>query len=305
MSAMSPSENWFGFSPAPAAAAAPAPADTFAFDTTFEAPEPDAYSATQTTSVQFNAGPPRTSAPGALYGFGYWTMIIDAGRTDNQVMQVINNGVVDATPAHARTGSQSVRVDAAGIGAQSAGYGDDWDAINVAGHSVSLSIDVRVTAPNSVKPGFWGLTLLSSADADGFIRSFGGIGLINGQIYLSLDGSTASGASLGSVAYGDWVTLGLEFNFQTHTLDALVNGSVAAANVAFDPADTGDIAGFGTFGQGSSDGTTETANFDNYSITLVGTAVPEPGSAVMAGAGLLVLGLSRRRDRRVVTVGGR
>ena len=197
-------------------------------------------------------------------------------------------------------GNQSVRVNGAAIGAQSAGYGDEWN-LDVTGGSVSLSVDMRVSTPDTVNRGLWGLSLLSSESADGFVSAFGGIGFLGGEIFLSQDGLTTSSASLGTVACNERMNLSLDFDFTTRTFSAALNGVDIATNLGFNPDATGNIVGYGTFGQACSAGTTENANSDNYSIALVGApvAVPEAGSLPLALGGLLTLagaGVARRKN---------
>lgn len=253
------------------------PPEIFVFDTGFESTEPDGYNPEEKTDVVFEDGTGDTSAEGALFGFGFWSVVVDGDAVDSQVMQVINNGVIDSGDPS----DQLVRVSGAPIGHQSAGYADSWGGIDVSGQSVSLSMDIFVTEKDLEQPGLWGISLFSEADADGFIHSFGGIGLVQGDIFLSLDGLATTGASLGSVGYDEWVRLAMVFNFDSHTFDANVNDDPVLGGIPMASDPNNNIVGFGVFGQGSALGTSETAYFDNYSIALTGHAIPEPGSAFL------------------------
>lgn len=288
-----PGGGWFG--------APTAPVQSYHFATGFENAEPDQYGTTRVVGASFSPTDTRDTVPGALFAFGDWNAIMDVGVTNDQGMQVINSSVIENNAADANGGSQSVFVNGSGVGAQSAGYTNQWASKDVSGQHVTIGIDMRVSNPDVTTPGLWGLSLFSSDDANGGVTSFGGIGFASGKFYLSQDGETISGSAIGTGNYDTWTRLGLDFDFAARTFDASVNGVNVATGVAFNPAATGNIIGSGTFGQGSSGGTTENAHFDNYAISFAGTpvAAPEADSGLLAATGVLIAAggamLARRR----------
>ena len=229
-----------------------------------------------------------------LYSTGFenppFTTGTIAGQDGWQVFGTANAAQVENT--NAESGSQAVEV----IPALDTGQSGPYHVDSTSASLVDLSADLYLAS--SSNPSQWQFAALGPT-----LTPF------LGGILINADGTvhtiTAGFPNVGTWTYNAWNHVDLRFDITNQTYSLSINGSLVASGVA----DCGDNTtctggetsdyGAGAFNTLGGEANNDIGFMDNFSVAIV----PEPGSGILFGAGLVVLMLIRGKRRLVV--GGR
>jgi hypothetical protein len=203
---------------------------------------------------------------------------------------VFGPGAEEVESFFADTGTQAVFLDG-GAASQTGPY----QTTTTAGPLVDLSADLAIFS--STTQSDWQFGALGPG-LDGFL---GGINILSdGSIEALTAGNPVIGTFTRASSFDStaWVNVNLLFNLTTQTYDISVGGVLLDSDVAFCGSNgvcTG--ATLSTFANGLFDtfgGGNDSGYMDNYAVTLVTAATPEPCAALPLAL-LLGMGLALRK----------
>lgn len=185
----------------------------------------------------------------------------------------------------ARSGTQALQIDAAGIpaGQENAKRDFGYDPLGSGTPVVTLSFDMYLTSAGTQAAG-WTMAALNPTEG---ILSVVAVLSNNSLIALNSGAYVPLGVT---ITRDTWHTYSMQLDFGNKNYDVYYDGVLVGSDLGFmDTAPTTSIVGL--VGVQSAGSGTDKGYFDNVLVT----SAPEPGSVVLLGLALPLVGLVRRR----------
>jgi hypothetical protein len=223
-------------------------------------------------------GAGQASADTLVYSTGFEAPAYHLGALAGQQGWTGNTGVVENSLAYA--GSQAVEFNATGLTVGSAG---DLTMLAVSSDGPMMQVSDEFYASASDANVVW--TVLSLGGNNSGAPFIGALFADSSGVLVSGSGASA----YTQILFGQWNSYTLDINFTTQTLTGYLNGTlIGTEGFAQSNTELTEV-GFGI--DGANGHATTQAYVDNVSVETVA----EPGSLMLFAAGLLGLGVGRRR----------